>query len=81
MSASPSNTLPLVGPIKRFIHLINVDFPDPESPMTTNTSPGSAVNDTLLTAARLLVRLNISSLSNPSCASSRASSGASPKIL
>src|SRR5918992_4171264 len=43
-------TLPAVGSISRNIRRPSVDFPDPDSPTTPNTSPGARSKDTLWTA-------------------------------
>ena len=53
---SPSiSTLPAVGSMSRLRQRTSVDFPDPESPMTTKTSPGD-VELTSRTAATQPVR-------------------------
>ncbi len=51
-TSSPSiNTSPAVASISRVTVRIRVDFPLPDSPMTTNTSPGATSNETSRTAA------------------------------
>ena len=42
--------LPAVGSISRMSVRTSVDLPDPDSPMTTKTSPGQTSSDTSLTA-------------------------------
>ena len=42
--------LPAVGSIRRMSVRTSVDLPEPESPMTTNTSPGQTSSETSLTA-------------------------------
>ena len=50
MSCPPIVTLPWVGSISRVSSRTSVDLPEPESPITTNTSPGRTSNETSLTA-------------------------------
>ena len=49
-------TVPLVGSMSLDRHRIRVDFPDPDSPMTTNVSPRSTEKDASRTATRHPVR-------------------------
>ena len=43
--------VPAVGSISRISVRTSVDLPDPERPITTNTSPGQTSNETSRTAA------------------------------
>ncbi len=51
MSSPSIRTWPAVGSCKRFNIRTSVDFPEPERPITTKTSPGLTSKDTSLTAA------------------------------
>ncbi len=51
MSSPLTSTLPAVGSIRRVRHRTRVDLPEPDRPITTNTSPGATSNDTSRTAA------------------------------
>ncbi len=51
MSSPLTSTLPAVGSISRVRHRTSVDLPEPDRPMTTNTSPGATSKDTSRTAA------------------------------
>ena len=54
--SSPSNFIcPCVGSIRRVMHRTRVDLPEPERPITTNTSPGATSNETSRTAIVLPV--------------------------
>jgi len=80
--SSPSiNTLPPVGSISLFRQRMRVDFPLPESPITTNVSPSSTEKLTLLIPIACFVLVRISSLDFPSSRYFRAFSGWSPNIL
>ena len=46
MSSSYSFTVPAVGSISRVSSRTSVDFPEPESPITTKTSPGATSKET-----------------------------------
>ena len=46
MSSPYSLTVPAVGSISRVSSRTSVDLPEPERPITTNTSPGATSNDT-----------------------------------
>src|SRR3954469_688991 len=48
---SPVRIVPAVGSISRISVRTSVDFPEPERPMTTNTSPGQTEKETSRTAA------------------------------
>jgi hypothetical protein len=61
-SRSPISTLPAVGSMSRVRQRTRVDLPEPDRPITTNTSPGATSNDTSLTAAMQPVRSSISGL-------------------
>ena len=49
MSSPFITTLPAVGSISRVSRRTSVDLPEPDRPMTTNTSPGATSNETSLT--------------------------------
>ena len=49
MSCPSITTSPAVGSISRVRQRTRVDLPDPDSPITTKTSPGATSNDTSLT--------------------------------
>ena len=46
MSSPSSSTVPPVGSMSRVSSRTSVDLPDPERPMTTNTSPGATSKET-----------------------------------
>ena len=50
-----TNTFPVSGLSKRFIHLTSVDFPAPEKPIMPNISPFSITKDTSFTACTVFV--------------------------
>ncbi len=50
-SWSPIRTVPAVGSISRISVRTSVDLPEPDSPMTTNTSPGQTSIEMSRTAA------------------------------
>ena len=49
MASPPIEISPWVGSISRVSMRTRVDFPEPESPITTNTSPGATSKETSLT--------------------------------
>ena len=52
MTSRPSSSMrPAVGSISLISVRTSVDLPEPERPITTNTSPGYTSNDTSRTAA------------------------------
>jgi len=51
MSSPSKTTSPAVGSISRVRQRTSVDLPEPDSPITTKTSPGATSNDTSRTAA------------------------------
>ena len=52
MTSRPSTSIdPAVGSISRISVRTSVDLPEPERPITTNTSPGYTSNETSRTAA------------------------------
>ena len=55
MSTPPSCTDPLVGSMRRVSRRTRVDLPDPDRPITTNTSPGATSNETSFTPTTLPV--------------------------
>ena len=57
-------TPPLVGSINLEMHLTTVDFPEPDKPMITNTSPLLISNEALRTAAVQFFLINFSSVSS-----------------
>ena len=59
-SRSPISTWPAVGSISRVRHRTSVDLPEPDSPITTKTSPGATSKETSLTAAMQPVFSSIS---------------------
>jgi hypothetical protein len=65
MMSSPSNSSrPEVGSISRVRQRTSVDFPEPDSPITTNISPGATSKVTSRTAAVHPVRSSSSRLLN-----------------
>lgn len=51
MSSPCRRICPAVGSTSRVRHRMSVDLPEPDNPMTTNTSPGRTSNETSRTAA------------------------------
>src|SRR3974390_323461 len=78
----PSNlTDPPVGTISRFSSRRTVDFPDPDSPMMTNSSPRPTSKETSFTATADPVASSISCLVRPCSTSARAAPGFGPNTL
>src|SRR5690242_7289454 len=73
--------LPAVGWISRLMHRTSVDLPEPDSPMTTKTSPERTANETPATATTLPVLFRMSSRLWPSSSCAKAGPGSPPKIL
>ena len=81
ISRSSSQTSPADGSINRLMHRTSVDFPHPESPMTTNSSPRRTSNDTSASASTESCISWIASLVVPVCARASAPSSLPPKTL
>lgn len=79
---SPSrSTLPDVGGINPVRQRTSAHLPDPESPMTANTSPGATPNDTSRTQATQPVSATQSAPDNPPLGPLMTCSGFDPKTF
>src|SRR5919202_4080780 len=80
-SRPSTSTVPALGSMSRLSSRTRVDLPDPDRPMTTNSSPRSTSKPTSWTASVLPVRRWISSRPTPSPARRNASRSRAPKTL
>src|SRR3954453_3156490 len=80
-SRPSTSTVPALGSMSRLSSRTSVDLPDPDSPMTTNSSPRSTAKLTSCTASVAPVRRRTSSRPTPSAASWIASRSRPPKTL
>ena len=82
MMSSPSKTTsPAVGSISRVRQRTSVDLPEPESPMTTKTSPGATSKPTSRTAAVQPVLFRSSALGSFASSEPTIFSGLGPKTF
>src|SRR3712207_8902295 len=80
-SRPSTSTVPALGSTSRLSNRTSVDLPEPDSPMTTNSSPRSTAKLTSWTASVAPVRRRISERPRPSSASRKASCSRAPKTL
>src|SRR3954470_14019225 len=80
-SRPSTSTVPALGSMSRLSSRTSVDLPDPDNPITTNSSPRSTVKLTSWTASVAPVRRRISVRPSPSPASRSASCSRAPKTF
>ena len=76
-----TSIMPAVGSISRISVRTRVDLPDPERPMTTNTSPGQTSRETSATAATQPVLARSSARESSASGVPTTSSALGPKIF
>ena len=81
MFALSTNTDPVVGSISLFMQRTSVDFPLPDSPITTKVSPSLTSKLTFCNATTELYSACTSALDNPSSFPNKSGLSSGPKIF